>query len=139
MLTLPSEVVVGILGFLTFDNSDYECCTDPCDDPDSCRYPNPVRRDILQLYCTCKAFSWLDQLWITDVYGSLIMHSTFNIFGDLRGPIYMFDTYDGDEGSLSGYKFVIGQKLYSSIDIIKGNYIHRWCVFVMGLYTLCYN
>jgi hypothetical protein len=80
----------------------------------------PVRRDILQIYMTCKSLHWLSELWITynDGYRQYdLWHYTIDIFGKHVGPQYAFYPYYENTSSqgLSGYRYVIRDYSYKSI------------------------
>lgn len=96
---VPHEILLVIFSYTG------ECISDLDED-----IKNPFRRDILQLYCCSKNFSWLKDLWITGLErGEYIDYFvTYNIFGVTLGPMYMF--YDG----LYGYKFVQDDSILGS-------------------------
>lgn len=100
MDTLSQKMVMLVLGY---DTSDHKC-----------DIPHPFREAALQLYCTCKGFGWLADVWIMcymeceydDWCG------TCDIFGREVGPTYFF------YGELSGY-------CYNREDYIVGNHFYH--------------
>lgn len=114
---LPRETVINILRQLPFGRKDY--------DVGRKKWINlPARRDILQLYNTSKKFKWLSELWITDIEASEheTWHHTFNIFGILQGPQYMFvEGMFPEVNDFCGYKYVVSN---SKGCILTNNHIY---------------
>jgi hypothetical protein len=120
--TMPKDILIKIFNYTGEYDEDID---------GDIEYPG--RRDIYQLYCTCKNFIWLSKLWITssEGYGEYdVWHYTINIFGKHIGPQYSFYPYYEDSPSegLSGYRYVVQinnvPKTGLTSEALVGNHIY---------------
>ncbi len=89
MLHLDKDVLMKIL---SYTGEYYESDED---------MQHPFRRDVLQLYCVSKSFSWLTSMWIMGYIQAECDDYcvTCDIFGKEFGPTYYF------YNELSGYRY----------------------------------